>query len=378
MKKFLLIPDSFKGTMSSQRICELMREQILFVYPDAQVTSIPVADGGEGSVDSFLEALGGKKVHLTVKGPYFEPLTTYYGLIHEGKTAVIEMASCAGLPLVGERRDPSLTTTYGVGELIAHAARSGCKQIIVGLGGSATNDGGVGAACAVGITFYNQAGESFVPTGATLSEIASIDTSGRLPELAEVEILAMCDIDNPLYGQEGAAYVFAPQKGADATMVEFLDQQLRTLSQLVQEQLKLEAHDVPGAGAAGGMGFGMLAFFDATLQMGIDIVLDTVNFEELAQESDLILTGEGKLDRQSLRGKVVLGIARRAQQFNTPVVAIVGDIGDDIQQVYQEGVWAVFSINRVAKEYRELIERAPQDLALTVANLLHFLQRLGW
>lgn len=378
MKKFLLIPDSFKGTMSSQRICEIMREQIISYYPDAQVTSIPVADGGEGSVDSFLEALGGEKVYLEVKGPYFEPLKTYYGLIHNGETAVIEMASCAGLPLVGERRDPSMTSTYGVGQLIAHAALSGCKKIIVGLGGSATNDGGVGAASAVGITFYNRDGEAFVPTGATLSEIASIDTSGRLKELSEVEILTMCDIDNPLYGTEGAAYIFSPQKGADATMVQFLDQQLRALSDLVKEQLGLEVNHVAGAGAAGGMGFGMVVFFGATLQMGIDIVLDTVNFDQLAKEADLILTGEGKLDRQSLRGKVVLGIARRAQRYNAPVVAIVGDIGDEIQEVYQEGVWAVFSINRVAKEYRDLMGRAPQDLALTVANLLHFLRKLGW
>jgi glycerate kinase len=212
MRKVVLIPDSFKGTMSSMEFCDIAKDVILTYYPKAEVVSIPVADGGEGSVDSFLAAVGGEKKYLTVKGPYMEDVESFYGLIDGGATAVIEMAACSGLPLVMDNLNPDKTTTYGVGQLIADATRSGCKKIILGLGGSATNDFGTGAVVAVGIRFFDDKGDEFIPVGATLSKISRIDKSGLISELKGIEIITMCDIDNPLYGPAGAAYIFGPQK----------------------------------------------------------------------------------------------------------------------------------------------------------------------
>ena len=251
MKKAVLIPDSFKGTMSSMRICEIMKAEIHNSYPECEVRSIPVADGGEGSVDAFLQAVGGERVTLEVTGPWFERCEAYYGLIDSGATAVIEMAAAAGLPMVGERRDPRATTTYGVGELMAAAAGAGAKRLIIGLGGSATNDGGCGAACAAGVKFYHAAGESFVPVGGTLCEIERIDMSGLDPAIAGAEIVAMCDIDNPMYGESGAAHIFGPQKGADAEMIALLDEGLRHLARVIKRDLGIEVDTMPGAGAAG-------------------------------------------------------------------------------------------------------------------------------
>ncbi len=376
MKKVLLIPDSFKGTMSSAEICSIMEERIHAYYPEAEVVSIPVADGGEGSVDSFLSAMDGEKVWVTAKGPYLEDMQAFYGLVDDGKTAVIEMAACAGLPLVGENLHAEKTSTYGVGQLIEDAVKRGCKKLIVGLGGSATNDLGTGAAAALGVRFLDADGNSFIPVGETLSKIQRIDTSTLLPALKETEIITMCDIDNPLYGPNGAAYVFAPQKGADPEMVEFLDGQLRAAADIISEQLGADIAYLPGAGAAGGMGGGMVAFFGSRLQMGIETVLDTVGFDDLLQDADLVISGEGKIDFQSLRGKVVIGVARRTKKQSVPLVAVVGDIGDQIEGAYGEGVSAIFSINRVAVPFSEAKKRSKNDLKLTVDNLLRFLKTL--
>ncbi|MHC1691711.1 MAG: glycerate kinase [Sphaerochaetaceae bacterium] len=377
MRKILLIPDSFKGTMSSTEICGIMEKAIARHYPEAQVVSIPVADGGEGSVDSFLTAMGGKKVTVEVCGPYFKKMEGFYGIV-DTNTAIIEMAACAGLPLVGDDRHPDTATTYGVGELILHAARNGCRKIVVGLGGSATNDAGSGAAAAVGIRFLNSKGESFIPTGGTLSLVDGIDISGRAPELQGVQIVTMCDIDNPLYGKNGAAYVFAPQKGADEAMVAFLDSQLHSFSDRIRSLLGIDVSRFPGSGAAGGMGAGMMAFFGSQLSMGIEVVLDTVGFDQLLEGADMVFTGEGKIDTQSLRGKVVIGVARRTKRHQVPLVAVVGDIGDGIEGAYDEGVSAIFSINRVAKDFKQVIARAPSDMALTMDNLMRFVKRMGW
>lgn len=376
MDKVLLIPDSFKGTMSSGEICGIMKEVIERYYPKAQVIGIPVADGGEGSVDSFLAAIGGEKRTLTVQGPYGEDVSGFYGVL-TGGDVVIEMAAAAGLPLVGEDKRAEKTTTYGVGQLIAHAAGSNPRRIIIGLGGSATNDGGAGAAAALGAKFYNRAGDRFIPVGATLSDIDRIDVSGLLPALAGIELVAMCDIDNPLCGPTGAAAVFAPQKGADSEMVRRLDDGLAHMAKLVKRDLGADILDMPGAGAAGGMGGGMVAFLGARLQMGIETVLDAVDFNSLLDGADLVFSGEGKIDSQSLRGKVVIGVARRARTKGIPLIAIVGDIGDDIESVYDEGVTGVFSINHVAVPYREARDRSKNDLALTMDNLMRFMQKMG-
>ncbi|WP_444644822.1 glycerate kinase family protein [Caproiciproducens sp. R1] len=375
MKKVILIPDSFKGTMDSAAICGIMEKQIKTYYPEAETVSIPVADGGEGTVDAFLAAMGGEKVFLTVKGPYREDLHAFYGLVDDGRTAIIEMASCAGLPLVGDNKHAERTTTYGVGQLIAHAAESGCRKIIVGLGGSATNDGGTGAASALGIRFLDYNGNSFVPVGGTLDQIQTIDMSGLCHELKDVEIVTMCDIDNSLCGSQGASAVFGPQKGADEDTVKMLDQNLAHLAEVIHRDLKTDIADLPGAGAAGGMGAGMVAFLGSSLQMGIETVLDTVRFDEIVADADLVISGEGKMDTQSLRGKVVIGVAHRAKAAGVPVIAVVGDIGDNIETAYDMGVTSIFSINRVAVPFKEAKMRSQNDLALTVDDIVRLLKR---
>lgn len=376
MKKVILIPDSFKGTMSSAEICAIMDKAVHTYYPNAEVHSVPVADGGEGSVDSFLQAMGGEKITVPVKGPYFEQAQAFYGRL-PGNVAVIEMAAAAGLPMVGENRHAEQTTTYGVGQLMAHALQSGCEKMIVGLGGSATNDGGCGAAAVLGVVFKNAAGESFIPVGGTLQDIASIDISGLPAQLAQVEIITMCDIDNPLCGALGAAHVFAPQKGADEAMVEKLDAGLAHMAAVVKRDLGRDIMQLHGAGAAGGMGGGMVAFFGSTLQMGIETVLDTVGFDALLHGADMVFSGEGKIDFQSLLGKVVIGVARRTKKAGVPLIAVVGDIDDNIEKAYDEGVSAIFSINRVAVPFKEAKLRSKNDMYLTMDNIMRFCTRMG-
>lgn len=371
MKKIILIPDSFKGTMSSAEICDIMASAIHKYTPNTEIIRIPVADGGEGSVDAFLAAMGGEKIYLPVRGPYMEDLMGFYGRV--GDIAIIEMAAAAGLPLVGENLHAEKTTTYGVGQLIAAAAQSGAKKIIVGLGGSATNDGGTGAAAALGIKFLDKAGNSFVPVGETLHNIDKIDTSSLLSEIKQVELVTMCDIDNPLCGTQGAAAVFAPQKGADEATVKMLDHGLSHMAKIIKRDLDVEILDKPGAGAAGGMGGGMVAFLGSTLQMGIETLLNTVGFDNLLKEADMVFTGEGKIDGQSLRGKVVIGVSRRAKKQAVPVMAFVGDIGEGAEAAYDEGVTGIFSINRVALPFTQAKPRAKNDLKLTVENLVRVL-----
>lgn len=371
MKKIIAISDSFKGTISSIDTCELIRDAFTKQFPECQVVGIPVADGGEGTTECFLYALGGQRVDVTVSGPYFgEKIESFYGRI--GNRAVIEMAAAAALPMVENRKNPGLTTTYGVGELIRHAVENGCNDIILGLGGSCTNDGGAGCAAGVGVVFKNKQGEEFVPTGFTLDEIDSIDISAAQKLLEGCTITIMYDIDNPLWGPTGAAYIFAPQKGADPEMVEVLDQKLRAFDQAIRKSLGIDISTLPGGGAAGGMGAGMVALLGGKLKAGIETVLDAVDFDSAIADADLIVTGEGKLDTQSLRGKVVVGIAGRAKKQNKPVIAVVGDVGDGIQSVYDTGVTAVFSINRVAVPFSEARLRSKRDYAETMSDIARF------
>ena len=378
MEKILLVPDSFKGTLSSRQVCQVMAGQLRRFFPQAQVKSIPVADGGEGSVEAFLAAAGGERRTRTVTGPFGEPVEAFYGVLGDGRTAVIEMAACAGLPLAEGRLNPERATTYGVGELLLAAKEAGCSKAILGLGGSCTNDGGVGAAAALGAKFTRADGTAFVPTGGTLGEIAALDVSPVAQALQGMELTAMCDIDNPLYGEAGAAAVFAPQKGADAAMVARLDAGLRHLGQVSARCLGRDFSHLPGAGAAGGLGFGMAAFCGAQLRMGIDAVLDAVGFDSLLPGTDVVFTGEGKIDSQSARGKVVSGVAARCRKAGVPVVAVVGQIGQGFEEMYQQGLTAVFSINRVAVPFREAKPRSKSDLALTMDNLMRFCRRMGW
>ena len=374
MRKVVLIPDSFKGTLSSMQICDIIESKIKKYFPECQVVSIPVADGGEGSVDSFLKALGGEKIDLTVKNPYFEEIESFYGIIDNGNTAVIEMAACAGLPMVEDRKNPSKTTTYGVGQLILDAARRGVKKIIVGLGGSSTNDCGCGAAAAVGVKFFNVKGEEFVPTGGTMHEISGIDLSGKAEILKGIEIVTMCDIDNPMYGPTGAAHIFGPQKGADKEMVLFLDDGVKNVSEIIKKDLFMDVSEIPGAGAAGAMGAGMIAFFDSELQMGIDTILDTVHFSDVITDADMIFTGEGKIESQSLRGKVVIGVAKRAKLQNVPVTVIAGGIDNGIDEVYDVGVTSVFSINRLPEAFETSRHKSVDNITFAVENILRLIK----
>ena len=351
-----------------------MSEQITAHFPEAVIVKIPVADGGEGTVDCFLEAVGGQKVSVRVKGPFFEEMEAFYGRLADGITAVVEMAAAAGLPLVENRKNPALTTTYGVGQLIRHAVEHGCRRIIVGIGGSCTNDGGCGMAAALGVRFFDQEHQEFIPVGGTLHQIASIDSAALLPQLTECRITAMCDVDNPLFGENGAACIYGPQKGADAGMVRLLDRNLEILAERLQTDLHQDVAMLPGAGAAGGMGAGMVAFLGAQLQQGIDTVLDVVNFEQHLAGTDLVFTGEGKIDGQSLRGKVVSGVAARAKACHIPLIAVVGDIGDDIAPLYEQGVIAVVSINRVAVPFEQARFRCETDLSFTMDTILRLLR----
>ena len=373
MNKIVLIPDSFKGTMSSNEVCEIMKSCILSWLPKCNIVSIPVADGGEGSVDAFLAAVGGDKIWLEAVGPRFKPMRTFYGMLGDKKTAVIEMAACAGLPLMAGCGNPGQTTTYGVGQLILAAAKKGAERLVVGLGGSATNDGGCGAACAVGVKFFDENGREFIPVGDTLQNIDRIDMSGKSELLNGVEITAMCDIDNPMFGRAGAAYVFGPQKGADFEMVERLDDGLRHLNDVVKRDLGRDLASLPGGGAAGAMGVGMAAFFAAELKMGIETVLDVVAFDDVIADADLIFTGEGMLDSQSLHRKVVVGVAHRAAKSGKPVIAVVGGSELESDRFYEEGIKAIFTINRLPQDLSISREHSKENLAFTMQNILRLL-----
>ncbi|MBQ9544723.1 MAG: glycerate kinase [Clostridia bacterium] len=371
MKKIVVIPDSFKGTVSSMQFCRIAERAIKKSFPGCEVVSVPVADGGEGSVDAFLESCGGEKVKMSVTGPLGEKTESFFGVLPDG-TAVVEMAAAAGLPLVGDRKDPSVTTTYGVGELMRGAIERGAKKLILALGGSATNDGAAGAAAALGAKFFDAGGKEFVPVGGTLKDIKTIDVSGLKKTLSGVEVRAMCDIDNPLCGPTGAAAVFGPQKGAGEDMVKMLDAGLYNLAGVIKKDLGEDVIDLPGAGAAGGMGAGAAAFFGAKLVMGIEAVLDTVGFDKIAADADLVISGEGKIDTQSLRGKVVIGIARRTKKLGVPLIAVVGDVGDGYEEAYSMGVSAVFSINRVAVPFSEARLRSERDLEAALGDIFRF------
>ena len=373
MKQVILIPDSFKGTLSAVEFCRLGREVVEKHLPDCRVLTIPVADGGEGTVDCFVHALQARRVSVIVTGPWGEQVQAQYA-VHEG-TAFVEMAQAAGLPMVGERKDPSLTTTYGVGQMIRHAVEQGCRDIVLGLGGSCTNDAGTGAAAALGVRFFDADGAEFVPNGATLQQITAYDTSAAEALLNGCTLTAMCDIDNPMHGPQGAAAIFGPQKGADAAMVTMLDQGLCSLAAVMERQSGVDIAAIPGAGAAGAFGAGVVAFLGGALKSGIETVLDCVGFDELLRETDMVFTGEGQLDSQSLRGKVVIGIARRAAAKKVPVIAVVGSIGEGAEGAYELGVTSVFSINRRAEDFSVSRHKTRENFSATMDAIIRLLAR---
>ena len=367
MKKIILIPDSFKGTITAGQFCTISEKVLKTYFPECEVISLPLADGGEGTTDCFLQMKGYQKVNTTAMNAFMEEIPVYYAV--NGTTAVMEMAMCASLPSAKGRENPATTTTYGVGQLVRHAVENGAKKVILGLGGSCTNDAGAGMAAALGVKFFDEKGEEFIPTGQTLDRIASFDTAEADKLLADVELLAMCDIDNPLYGINGAAYIFAPQKGADAPMVEMLDNKLQHIAHLAEKQTGINYYDLKGAGAAGGMGFGVCAFLGGSLQPGVNLILDTIDFDTQIQGADLVITGEGRIDSQSLSGKAVIGISRRAKKKNVPVIAVVGSTQDGYQAGYDQGLTAVFTTNTEPVPFEQAAKNAHRNLEQTVDNI---------
>lgn len=368
--RYLLMPDSFKGTMSAMEVCDIMKRAILQRGPDAQVVAVPVADGGEGTVDCFLYAFGGERRTVTATGPYGEKKEAFYGIM--GDTAVVEMAAAAGFSTEDSgKRDPSSATTFGVGELIRAAVEGGARKIILGLGGSCTNDGGAGMAAALGTVFYDESGQPFVPTGGTLKQVKRIDIRETKKLLSNISIEVMCDIDNPLYGPQGAAYVFAPQKGADEKMVRMLDDNLRAFAVALERETGQDVSKLPGGGAAGGMGAGAYALLGAKLSQGIDVILDMMRFEELARGCKAIFTGEGRFDSQSLGGKVVVGIGRRARRAGIPVIVVAGRVAEDLPGLADVGISSVYQT--AARPYRsrnEMLEKCRKDLFDTMIRAL--------
>lgn len=368
MKKCVVVSDSFKGTVSSREICAIAQRVIPRHFPACEVVCIPVADGGEGTVDCFIQAMGAQRVEVTVTNALGEKSAAAYA--HLDELAIIEMAAAAGLPQVGARRCPGTATTYGVGELIVHAVGSGCKRILLGLGGSATNDGGCGCAAALGVDFLDADGQGFIPVGDTLGRIGHIDTAKAEELLHGVELTIMCDVTNPLYGPTGAAYVFAPQKGADAEKVKRLDAGLRHFGDVIRSQLGIDVSAMPGAGAAGGMGAGCVALLGGIIQSGIDAVLDVTGFDRQLEGADLVITGEGRIDSQSADGKVISGVARRTRTKGIPLIAIAGGIADSAVAVYDIGVSAMFSTDRAALPVDMLGARSPDDYEATLNDIM--------
>ena len=371
MKKVVVISDSFKGTLSSREICDIARESVPRILPGCAVTAIPVADGGEGTVSCFLDSIGASPVTVSVQGPYGETVDAVYA--RKGNRAIIEMASAAGLPMVGSNLDPERTTTNGVGMLLRHAVENGCNELLLGLGGSCTNDGGCGCAAALGTRFFDADGNPFVPVGGTLGNIARIDNRETEKLLRGVSLTLMSDVDNPLCGVRGAAHVFGPQKGADPAMVERLDAGLAHLASVIERDLGARVADIPGAGAAGGMGAGCMAFLGARMRSGIEAVLDLVDFDAQIDSADLVITGEGRIDSQSVHGKVISGIAKRTQPRGVPLVAIVGSIAPDAQEAYELGVTAMFGIDRTAKAFTEYAAESAAYYRATLEDVLRLL-----
>lgn len=349
-------------------ICRIALETVPEVFPDCEVITIPIADGGEGTAECYAAASGAEMISLEVSGPFGEKVQAVYA--KNGTDAVIEMAQAAGLTLAEGRFDPVKAGTFGVGELIRDAVQRGSRQITVGIGGSATNDGGCGCAAALGVRFYDQEGAEFIPTGGTLGQICSVDCREAQKFLKDTTITVMCDVENPLYGPKGAAYVFAPQKGADPETVRFLDSQLRSFDTVLKKELGCSVAELPGSGAAGGMGAGLRAFFHAEMRSGIETFLDLTGFDEKLAGADLVFTGEGRIDSQSIHGKVISGIASRTSKKNIPLIAIVGGIDDSASEAYEIGVSAIFSINRNAADLRESAPKSAENYRRTLFDIL--------
>jgi glycerate kinase len=373
--KIIIAPDSYKGSLTAVEVCDVIEEAILSVMPQAEIKKIPISDGGEGLVGLLVQANNGKLIKKRVRDPLLREIDAEYGIVKDN-VAVIEMAAASGLPLLKrDERNPLLTSTFGTGELIRDAVTAqGCRKIILGIGGSATNDGGMGMAAALGFQFYDHQDQPLTPNGENLSRIGWIDGSQVDAVFSDVAFTIACDVDNPLCGSRGAAWIYAPQKGATEAMVTRLDQGLHHFGRLLEQQSGKALIDQPGMGAAGGLALPLVALMEARLQSGLEIVLDDINFDEAIEGADLILTGEGKTDHQSAMGKVVWGIGRRGKKQNIPVIVISGALEAGYESLYDHGVTAAFATYSGDQSLDWHMVHAGELLYDSVVNLFRMLK----
>lgn len=368
--RIVIAPDSFKESLSAMSVATAIENGFKEVYPDAEYIKLPMADGGEGTVQSLVDASGGSIEEVVVTGPLGSKVKGFYGIMGDGETAVIEMAAASGLDLTPViERNPFITTTYGTGELILAALEKGLKKIIIGLGGSATNDAGAGMMQALGASFKDADGDEISYGGLSLSLLESIDLSNLSPLLKDAQIQVACDVDNPLCGEHGASYVFGPQKGATPDMVETLDAALANYAAVVKKDVNKDIINYPGAGAAGGMGASLVALLDASLKPGIEIVVEASNLRDAVQGADLVITGEGRMDNQTIHGKTPVGVARCAKKFDVPVIGIAGSLTYDCGVVHDHGIDAVFSVVCGAVTLEDALKNADKNLILTARNV---------
>ncbi len=368
--KVVIAPDSYKESLNAKDVAYCIYQGFVEVFPNAQYILLPMADGGEGTVDSLVAATNGKFIKKEVTAPLGDKVNATYGLSGSGETAFIEMSSASGLSLVPkEKRNPLITTTFGTGELIIDALKKGVRNFIIGIGGSATNDGGAGMLQALGFSLLDKRGEEISFGGIGLGELVKIDCSNVDSRVFESKFTVACDVDNPLTGKRGASAVFAPQKGANLEMVEILDSNLKHFAKIIKNQLDIDVDKVSGAGAAGGMGAGLMAFLNAELKRGVEIVLDYLDFENIVKDCDLVITGEGKTDIQTLSGKVPMGVAKVSKKYGKPVIVISGALSNDAKLLYDYGVDAVFSILNQVSDLEEAIKNSRDNLIFTSRNI---------
>ncbi|AIN14674.1 MULTISPECIES: glycerate kinase [Yersinia pseudotuberculosis complex] len=368
--KIIIAPDSFKESLTAMQVAEAIEQGFSEIFPQAEYIKLPMADGGEGTVESMVAATGGELVNVEVTGPLGAPVKAFYGWMGDGETAVIEMAAASGLHLVApEQRNPLITTSYGTGELILAALNHGARKIILGIGGSATNDGGAGMMQALGVQLSDQQGKALTVGGAALVQLVDIDLSQLDDRLAQTDILVACDVDNPLCGAKGASAVFGPQKGATPERVQQLDAALQHYGEKIEQVTGKSVINVAGAGAAGGMGAALFGLLNARLQPGIEIVTEALKLAAAVQEADLVITGEGRIDSQTIYGKTPVGVARVAKRFDIPVIAIAGSMAPDYEVVHQHGLDAVFSVLNHIQTLPEALEEASDNIRITARNV---------
>lgn len=370
-----MAPDSFKESMTAKEVCIAMEKGIRTVFPTANFIHVPMADGGEGTVQSLVDATGGQLYEKEVTGPLGQTVIAQYGILGDGVTAAIEMASASGIQLVTkETKDPFITTTYGTGELIRECLDKGIKKIIIGIGGSSTNDGGTGMAAALGAVFLDGDGNSLPQGGGSLNKLAKIDISSLDARLEHVQMIVACDVTNPLCGETGASHVFGPQKGATPEMVLQLDQNLAHYADIVKQQLQKDVRDVPGAGAAGGLGAGLLIFTQATLKKGIEIVIEYTELKAKLAAADYCFTGEGRIDYQTKFGKTPYGVAKAAKEADKTVIAVAGCIGEGFEALYAEGFDAIFGILPGVDELETVLAEGPQNVERACGSIARLLK----